>query len=157
MPSSNHFVLCQRYIGFEYFSGTNVVGWPLLNNRFTNDIGYVPYVVTTISFPFMDLTYRIRLLTGLSITQATRRVSHVEQDLLTLPEHLRSPLVFGGVLVAYSLVFYVVSCVLLLVCLSFSFLAMALSVYFRFIKKIDCPFGIFCLPLSGNNISWYSL
>ena len=46
---------------------------------------------------------------------------HVEQDLLTLPEHLRSPLVFGGVRVVYSLVFYVVSCVLLFVCLSFSF------------------------------------
>ena len=56
---------------------------------------------------------------------------HVEQDLLTLPAHLRSPLVFGGVRVVYSLVFYVVSCVLLFVCLSFSLLAMALSVYFR--------------------------
>ena len=33
---------------------------------------------------------------------ATRRVPHVEQDLLTLPEHLRPPLVFGGVRVAYS-------------------------------------------------------
>ena len=50
--------------------------------------------------------------------------------LLTLPEHLRSPLVFGGVRVVYSLVFYVVSCVLLFVCLSFSFVA--LSVSFRF-------------------------
>ena len=38
---------------------------------------------------------------------------HVEQDLLTLLEHLISPLVFGVVRVAYSLVFYVVSCVLL--------------------------------------------
>ena len=59
---------------------------------------------------------------------------HVEQDLLTLPEHLRSPLVFGGVRVVYSLVFYVVSCVLLFFCLSFSFLAMVLSVYFRFMS-----------------------
>lgn len=59
---------------------------------------------------------------------------HVEQDLLTLPEHLRSPLVFGGVRVVYSLVFYVVSCVLLFFCLSFSFLAMALSVCFRFMS-----------------------
>ena len=58
----------------------------------------------------------------------------MEQDLLTLPEHLRSTLVFGGVRVAYSLVFHVVSCVLLFVCLSFSFLAMALSVYFRFMS-----------------------
>ena len=45
--------------------------------------------------------------------------SFMEQDLLTLPEQLRSPLGFGGVRVAYSLVFYVVSCVLLFVCLSF--------------------------------------
>ena len=40
----------------------------------------------------------------------------------------------GLIRVAYSLVFYVVSCVLLFVCLSFSFLAMALSVYFRFMS-----------------------
>ena len=100
--------------------------------RFTNDIGYVPYVVIPVSF--MNVTYRIRLFTGFVITQATRRVPHVEQDLLTLPEHLISPLVFGGVRVVYSLVFYVVSCVLLFVCLSFSFLAMALSVYFRFLS-----------------------
>ena len=37
-----------------------------------------------------------------------------------------------GVRVVYSLVFYVVSCVLLFVCLSF--LAMALSVCFRFMN-----------------------
>ena len=37
-----------------------------------------------------------------------------------LPEHLRLPPVFGGVRVAYHLVFYVVFCVLLFVCLSFS-------------------------------------
>ena len=82
----------------------------------------------------MNMTYRIRLFTGLVITLATRRVPHVEQDLLTLPEYLRSSLVFGGIRVAYSLVFYVVSCVLLFFCLSFSFLAMALSVYFRFMS-----------------------
>ena len=60
----------------------------------------------------MNMTYRKRLFTGFVITLATRRVPHVEQDLLTLPEHLRSPLVFGGVRVVYSLVFYVVSCVM---------------------------------------------
>ena len=58
----------------------------------------------------------------------------MEQDLLTLPEHLRSPLVFGGVRVAYSLVFYVVSCVLLFVCVSFFIFSQALSVYFRFMS-----------------------
>ena len=59
---------------------------------------------------------------------------HVEQILFTLLEHLRSPLFFGGVRFVYSLVFHVVSCVLLFVCLFFSFLAMALSVYFTFMS-----------------------
>ena len=63
----------------------------------------------------------------------------------SLPEHQRSPQVFGGVRVAQSLVFYVVSFVLLIVCLSVSFLVMALSVYFRFsIYEFDCSSGIFC-------------
>ena len=46
---------------------------------------------------------------------------------------MRSPLVFDGVRGAYSLVLHVVSCVLLFVCLYFSFLAMSLSV-FRFMS-----------------------
>jgi hypothetical protein len=37
----------------------------------------------------------------------TRRVSPVEQELLTLPEHLSSPPVFSGVRVSRSLVLYV--------------------------------------------------
>ena len=44
------------------------VGWPLWNNRFINDIGFVPYVVTTIPFPFINVTYRIRLFTGFLIS-----------------------------------------------------------------------------------------
>ena len=60
----------------------------------------------------------------------------MEQDLLTVQEYLRSFLVFGGDRVVNSLVFCVVPCVLLFVCLSFSFLAMALSVCFRFMSLI---------------------
>ena len=41
------------------------------------------------------------------VTRLTWRVSLVEQELLTLPEHLSSPLVFSGVRVTQSLVFYV--------------------------------------------------
>ena len=37
-------------------------------------------------FPFTNVTNRIRLLTGIVITWATRRVLHVEKDLLTLPK-----------------------------------------------------------------------
>ena len=42
--------------------------------------------------------------------KVTRRVAIVEQELLTLPEHLRSPRLFCGVRVARSLVFCVVFC-----------------------------------------------
>jgi len=43
------------------------------------------------------------LITGFE-TRLTRRVSPVEQELLTLPEHLSSPPVFSGVRVTRSLV-----------------------------------------------------
>jgi hypothetical protein len=41
------------------------------------------------------------------VTRLTRRVSLVEQELLTLPEHRSSPPVFSGVRVTWSLVLYV--------------------------------------------------
>ena len=43
----------------------------------------------------------------------------VEQEMLTLPEHLSSPPVFSVVRVAQSLVFCLVFCVLLFVLVSF--------------------------------------
>jgi hypothetical protein len=50
-----------------------------------------------------------------------RRVSLVEQELLTLMEHMSSPPVFSGVRVDWSLVFCVVFCRSLFVLLSFFF------------------------------------
>jgi hypothetical protein len=77
------------------------LGWPLWNICVTNDHGYIPLVVNTSrSFP------RSWLITGF-ITRLTRRVSLVEQELLTLPEHMSSPPVFSGVRVTRSLVFYI--------------------------------------------------
>jgi hypothetical protein len=43
------------------------------------------------------------------VTRLTRRVSLVEQELLTLPEHLSSPPVFSGVRVTRSLILCVMS------------------------------------------------
>ena len=77
------------------------LGWPLWNICVTNDHGYVPLVVNTSrSFPHSWL------ITGF-VTRLTRRVSLLEQELLTLPEHLSSPPVFSGVSVSWSLVLYV--------------------------------------------------
>jgi hypothetical protein len=77
------------------------LSWPLWNICVTNNHRYVPLVVNTSrSFPHS------RLITGF-VTRLTRRVPLVEQELLTLPEHLSSPPVFTGVCVTRSLVLYV--------------------------------------------------
>jgi hypothetical protein len=77
------------------------LGWPLWNICFTNHHGYVPLVVNTSrSFPHS------RRITGF-VSRLTQRVPLVEQELLTLPEHLSSPPVFSGVRVTRSLVLYV--------------------------------------------------
>ena len=67
----------------------------------------------------------------------------MEQELLTLPEHLSSPLAFSGVRVTRSLVL----CVCFVDrCLSFVLLAIVLSVLLRFTDS-DYPFGLFKLLL----------
>ena len=72
-----------------------------MNICVTNDHGYVPLVVNTSrSFPHS------RLITGF-VSRLARRVPLVEQELLTLPEHLSSTPVFSGVRVTRSLVLYV--------------------------------------------------
>jgi hypothetical protein len=63
--------------------------------------GYVPLVANTSrSFPHS------RLITGF-VTRITRRVPLVEQELLTLPDHLSSPPILSGARVTWSLVLYV--------------------------------------------------
>jgi hypothetical protein len=74
------------------------LGWLLWNICVTNDHGYVPLVVNTSRF-----FPRSWLITGF-VTRLTRKVSLVEQELLTLPEHLNSPPVFSGVCVTWSLI-----------------------------------------------------
>ena len=67
----------------------------------------------------------------------------VEQELLTLPEHLRSPPVFS---VTRSSVFCVMFCRLLFVLLYMFFLAIILPVLLRYAYS-DYTFGIFTLVL----------
>jgi len=105
----------------------------------SNDHGYVPLVVNT-SRSF----HHSRLITGF-VTRLTRRVPLVEQELLTLPEHLSSPPVFTGVRVTRSLVLYVF-CRSLFVLLYFFLLAIVLSVLLRYTDS-GCSFGIFKLFL----------
>ena len=81
------------------------LGWPLWNICITNDHRYVPLVNTSRSFPHS------RLITGF-VTRLIRRVPLVEQELLTLPEHLSSPpFVVGFLLLNLYIYMYVLSIV----------------------------------------------
>ena len=67
----------------------------------TNDHGYVPIVVNTSrSLPHSWLITRF-------VTRIKRQVPLVEQELLSLPEHMSSSPVFSGVRVTRSLVLWV--------------------------------------------------
>jgi hypothetical protein len=80
------------------------------------------------------------------VTRLTRQVPLVEQELLTLPEHLSPPPVFSGVRVTRSLVLYVCFVDLVFPFVLF-LLAIVLSVLLRYTDS-DCPFGIFKLFLN---------
>jgi hypothetical protein len=124
-----------------YNSSTVRLGWPLWNICVTNDHGYVPLEVNT--SPYFPHSW---LITGF-VTRLTRRVSFVEQELLTLSEHLSSPPGFSGVPVTRSAGLYVC---FVDRCLSFVLflLAIMLSVLLRYTDS-DYPFGI--LYFGQNN------
>ena len=117
-----------------------------------NDHRYVPLVVSiSRSFPHSWL------FTGF-VTRLTRLVPLLEQELLTLPEHLNSPPVFSSIRVTQSLVLYVYfvdrclySFFWPLCCLFFCLLAIVLSVLLSFGHCVVCSSSIygFWLPL------WY--
>ena len=67
------------------------------------------------------------------LTTLTQRVSLVEQELFTLPEHLSSPPVFSGVRVSRSLVWYVC-----------------------FIDRCFCPFVLFLLAIVLSGLLRYT-
>ena len=80
------------------------------------------------------------------VTRVTQRVSLVDQELLTLPEHLSSTLVISGVCVARSLVSCVVFCRLLFVL----FLLAIVWSFLLLFTDCDYSFGIFKLFLQNN-------
>ena len=82
----------------------------------------------------------------------TRR-SHVEQELVSLPEHLSSPQVFSGVRVVRSLVFCALFCRSLFVLFR---LVIVLSVLLRFVVY-DYPFGFFKLFLSNFRVTEFQI
>ena len=110
------------------------LGWPLWN-----DHGYVPLVVNTSrSFPHSWFIIGF-------VTRLTRQVLLVEQELLTLLEHLSSPSDFSGVLVTRS-------CFMCMFCRSLFILL------FFFFWPLCCLFffdiQILITPLVSSNSSY---
>jgi len=98
--------------------------------------GYVPPVVNTSrSFPHSWLIIRF-------VTRLTRWVPLVEQELLTIPEHLSSPPLFSGVRVTRALV--------LCVC----FVDRCLSFFFWPLCCLFFDLRILISPLVSTNSSW---
>ena len=73
----------------------------------TDGHGYFPFVIITIRF--FPYSWLHEFITGF-VSRITRRVSLVEQELPTLPQHTSSRPLFSGVRVAQILVFCVVFC-----------------------------------------------
>jgi hypothetical protein len=92
----------------------------------TNDHGYIPLVVNS------SRSFTHSWLITEFVTRLTRRVSPVEQELHTLPEHMSSPPIFSGVRVTKSLVLYVC-----------------------FLDRI-CPFVLFLLANVLSVLLWYT-
>ena len=91
-----------------------------------------------------SVTYRIRPVTGFELTWAIRRVSHVEHNLLNLPEHQS----FVGVRVAQSVVFYgFFLCTIVCLLVFFFFSHGVVSLFLT--NEFESPFGIFRLSSSN--------
>ena len=106
---------------------------------------YLVYICNLNSFEIIQLfkhIYYIKISDYLEIK--IRWVPHVEQLLLTLPEHLISPPVLSDGRVARPLAFWALICKSLFVMLSFFRLAIALSILLR-LTASEYPFGIFKL------------
>jgi len=95
-------------------------------------MSHVPFVVMIIrSFPPSSL------ITGF-VTRVTRRVPHVEQEVLTLPEHLSSSQVLVGFVLPRSLAWCVVFWISLFVLL-FVFFWSLCSLYFFHFRLLIIP------------------
>ena len=105
----------------------------------TTDIFRLFVVITIRCFPHSSL------ITSFVTPKSTTMGVYVEQELLTLPEHLSSPPVFSGVRVTRSLVFCVMYWMFVLLslhCLSFLDLRLLVD-FLTFLNHIYPRFNLF--------------
>ena len=87
------------------------------------------------------------------VTRVTPRLSNVEHELTTLPEHLGSPPVFSGVRVARSFVLCVIFCRLLFVLCPFSF-GHCIFCHSNFSHLVSLGFVLLCTITSLQSIRY---
>ena len=128
----------------EYISCSH--GGSKLQTTWHRDIICLQSIIHSLSHPWVIIGF---------VRRVTWRVPLVEQEVLTFPEHLSSPLLCNEVCVAQSLVFCGVFCRSLLFCH---------FIIFVHCHRIVCPYSIydFWLPLRylqtflSSLISWQS-
>ena len=117
--------------------------------------GFTFYFCYVYLFTHTDVQHDFHVISCSCRLTVTRRVSHVEQELHTHPEHISSPPVFSWVRVTRCLDLYVMFCGSLFFLLSFFFWPLCFSLiygfwlplwYLRFTAS-DYSFGIFKLFL----------
>ena len=103
-------------------------------------------------FLFVIITSRSfshsRLITG-CVPRVTRRMPHVEQEQITLPEYLILPSVSCGVRVARSLVFCTVFCTILFV--SFLFANVLIVLLLLLLLRITASDYTCCIFILSSN------
>jgi hypothetical protein len=129
--SYSYYLEKMKYIYFESFTVATTT-WLTVMEYLCHKW---PRICSTWRKHFLLLSSFIHI-TGFG-TRLTRRVSLVEQELLTLPEHLSSPPVFSGFRVTRSLVLYIC---FVDSCLSFCTFSFGHCVV-RY-TDFDCHFGI---------------
>jgi hypothetical protein len=138
--------MCVHFCGEMYYCIAHVYiylerscFWSVWNIGVTNEHRNVPLVINT-SRSFSHSW----LFTGF-VTRVTRRVSLVEQEMLTFPNHLISPRVLVG-FVLLDLYFMCMFCKSLFVFLSFFFWPLCCLSFFD-LRILITPFDIFKLFL----------
>lgn len=141
----NYMCICSSFICIVYLSSFSLCwlvtpGWVKfiilsfikLNKWISNIVIMWRYIDVTCSRRSHSLiryvTYQIECITGVALTWPIRRLTHMKQDLLSLPAHLISPQILV-LLILHSLIFFVVFCVPLLMSLWYCLLLLFGFVY----------------------------
>jgi hypothetical protein len=100
-----------------HFQNTIEKSWKQMHNRYHTHTNTTLYLCYMYLFTYTGVQHDFHIRWWSCHLMVPRRVSHVKQELLTLPEHPKSSPVFCGVRIAHALVFHVIVLPMSLDCL----------------------------------------